>query len=171
MRAEIPLPRVSSKFLSCQKAIHIWTSLLQLKMKKGGVMQLRHARGCHMVFWEPIQPLQRVPRLACSVASLSWYPGHQLLKCYSLHCKTLTGYLLGKELPSAYTVTHSMQHCIPAPQVTAEPKMNHMSHGEHMRTMLPRAMLKLPGLSRPMNKPTSACKTSRPTQPSLRKGQ
>ena len=89
--------------------------------QKGVVMQLRHARGCHIVFWKPVQPLQRVPRLACSVASLSWYPGHQLLECYSLHCKTLTGYLLGKELPSAYTVTHSMQHCIPAPKVTAEP--------------------------------------------------
>ena len=91
-------------------------------------MQLRHARGCHMVFWKPIQPLQRVPRLACSVASLSWYPGHQLLKCYSLHCKTLAGYLLGKELPSAYTVTHSMQHCIPAPQVTAEPEGSQRPH-------------------------------------------
>ena len=45
--------------------------VLKWKMKKGGVMQLRHARGCHMVFWKPIQPLQRVPRLACSVASLS----------------------------------------------------------------------------------------------------
>ena len=88
-------------------------------IQKGGVMQLRHARGCHMVFWKPIQPLQRVPRLACSVGSLSLYPGHQLLECYSLHCKTLAGYLLGKELPSAHTVTHSMQHCIPAPEVTA----------------------------------------------------
>ena len=45
--------------------------VLKWKMKKGGVMQLSHARGCHMVFWKPIQPLQRVPRLACSVASLS----------------------------------------------------------------------------------------------------
>ena len=90
-------------------------------MKKGGVTQLRHTRGCHTVFWKPVQPLQRVPRLACSVASLSCYPGHQLLKCYSLHHNTLAGYLLGKELPSAYTVALSMQHCIPAPEVTAEP--------------------------------------------------
>ena len=134
-------------------------------------MQLSHARGCHMVFWEPIQPLQRVPRLACSVASLSWYPGHQLLKCYSLRCKTLTGYLLGKELPSAYTVTHSMQHCIPAPQVTAEPKGNQMPHCGQLGTPLPRAMLKLSGICRLVNKPTSACKATRPTQPSLRKGQ
>ena len=100
-------------------------------IQKGGVMQLRHARGCHMVFWKPVQPLQRVPRLACSVASLSWYPGHQLLKCYSLHCKTLADYLLGKELPSAYTVTHSMQDCIPAPQVTAEPIVNEKRHCLH----------------------------------------
>ena len=89
--------------------------------EKGGVMQLRHVRGCCTVFWKPVQPLQRVPRLACSVASLSLYPGHQLLECYSLHCKTLTGYLLGKEPPSAYTATHNMQHCISAPKVTAEP--------------------------------------------------
>ena len=62
-----------------------------------------------------------MPRLACSVANLGLYPGHQLLECYSLHCKTLTGYLLGKEPPSAYTATHNMQHCISAPKVTAEP--------------------------------------------------
>ena len=83
--------------------------------RKGVVMQFSHARGCHMVFWKPVPPLQRVPRLACSVASLSRYPGHQLLRSCSLHCKTFTGYLLGKELPSAYTATHSMQDCIPAP--------------------------------------------------------
>ena len=74
-------------------------------------------------FWRLVQPLQRVPRLACSVASLSRYPGHQLLRSCSLHCKTFTGYLLGKELPAAYTMTHSMQHCIPAPKVTMNPKV------------------------------------------------
>ena len=99
-----------------------------------------------MLFWEPIQSLQRVPRLACSVASLSWYLGHKLLKCHSLHCKTLTGHLSGKELPSAYTVTHSMQHCIPAPQLTAEPKGNQMPHCGQLAAPLPRAMLKLSGI-------------------------
>ena len=72
------------------------------RMQKDGVMQIRQARGCHMVFWQLIQPLQRVPKLICSVASLNLCSGHQLLECYSLHCKTLAGYLLGKGLPSAY---------------------------------------------------------------------
>ena len=84
-------------------------------------MQLRHARGCHIVFWRLFQPLQRVPMLACSVASLSCYPGHQLIGQYSLHCNALAGYLLGKGPPSAYTMAHNMQHCIPAPKVAAEP--------------------------------------------------
>ena len=86
-------------------------------------MTFGYARECCTAFWQPFRPLQRVPRLACSVASLSLYPGHQLLECYSLHCKTLTGYLLGKEPPSAYTATHNMQHCISAPKVTAEPNV------------------------------------------------
>ena len=84
-------------------------------------MQLRHARGCHMVFWKPVQPLQRVPRLACSVASLSRYPGHQLLRHCSLHRNTSTGYLLGEEPPSARRMAHDMQHCIPAPEIAAKP--------------------------------------------------
>ena len=74
-----------------------------------------------IVFWRLVQPLQRVPRLACSVASLSRYPGHQLLRHCSLHHSTSTGYLLGKEPPSAYRMAHDMQHCIPAPEVTAKP--------------------------------------------------
>ena len=74
-----------------------------------------------IVFWRLVQPLQRVPRLACSVASLSRYPGHQLLRHCSLHHSTSTGYLLGKEPPSAYRMAHDMQHCIPAPEVTPKP--------------------------------------------------
>ena len=81
---------------------------------KNAVMQLRHARGTVKAFWMSIQPLQRAPKVACSVASLSPVSGHQLREQLSLHCGVLAGYLLGKGHPSACLTIHDMDHYNPA---------------------------------------------------------
>ena len=89
--------------------------------KKNAVMQLRHARGIVKAFWKSIQPLQRVPKVACSVASLSPVSGHQLRELLSLHCDVLACYLLGKGLPSACLTARGMDHYNPALIVTVAP--------------------------------------------------
>ena len=47
------------------------------------------------------------PSLACSVASLSQSPGHQLPGCHSLHCGILTDYQLGWGRPSTWFTRHA----------------------------------------------------------------
>ena len=70
-----------------------------------------------------IQPLQRAPKVACSVASLSPVSGHQLREQLSLHCGVLAGYLLGKGQPSACLTIHGMDHYNPASIVTEGPNL------------------------------------------------
>ena len=91
-------------------------------------MQLRHARGTVKAFWMSIQPLQRAPKVACSVASLSQISGHQLREQLSLHCGVLAGYLLGKGQPSACLTIHGMDHYNPASIVTGPPNYIRFSY-------------------------------------------
>ena len=46
------------------------------KCEKDGVAHLAHTRGHCISFWLSVPPLQVAPSFACSVASLSRYPGH-----------------------------------------------------------------------------------------------
>ena len=52
-------------------------------------------------------PLQVAPSFACSVASLSQSPGHQLPGCHNLHCGILTDYQLGWGRPSTWFARHA----------------------------------------------------------------
>ena len=80
---------------------------IEVKQKKGGVVHLLLSRGHCIAFWPSIPPLQVAPSFACSVASLSRSPGHQLPGCHSLHCGILTDYLLGKGRPSTCSTGHA----------------------------------------------------------------
>ena len=44
-------------------------------INKDAVAHLVHSRGYCISFWLSVPPLQVAPRFACSVASLSRYPG------------------------------------------------------------------------------------------------
>ena len=70
-------------------------------------MPVPHSRGHCMPFWSMIPPLQVAPSFACSVASLSQSPGHQLPGCHSLHCGILTDYQLGWGRPSTWFTRHA----------------------------------------------------------------
>jgi len=63
--------------------------------EKGSVAQLQHGRGLYILFKLSILPLQVVPSLACSVASLSPFPGHYQSGADHLHDLPLTAHLLG----------------------------------------------------------------------------
>ena len=52
-------------------------------------------------------PLLVAPSFACSVASLSQSPGHQLSGCRSLHRGILTDYQLGWGKPSTWSARHA----------------------------------------------------------------
>ena len=44
--------------------------------KMSGVARVLQGRGHRIPFWLTVPPLQVVPSFACSVSSLSRYPGH-----------------------------------------------------------------------------------------------
>ena len=75
--------------------------------KKGGVVQVLLHRGHCTLFCHTIPPLQVAPSFACSVASLSQSPGHQLPGCHNLHCGILTDYQLGWGRPSTWFARHA----------------------------------------------------------------
>ena len=70
--------------------------------KAGGVARVAHRRGHCAPFWLIFPPLQVAPSFACSVASLSRFPGHQLPGCRRLHSGILTDYQLGWGKPSTW---------------------------------------------------------------------
>ena len=88
---------------------------IEVKQKKGGVVHLLLSRGHCIAFWPSIPPLQVAPSFACSVASLSRSPGHQLPGCHSLHCGILTDYLLGWGRPSTCSTGHAEFQSTPSP--------------------------------------------------------
>ena len=79
------------------------------------VVHLTHARGHCIAFWPRIPPLQVAPSFACSVASLSRSPGHQLPGCHSLRRVILADYLLGQGGPSTCLAGHGMFQSTPTP--------------------------------------------------------
>ena len=66
-----------------------------LSFQKGGVVLASHTRADCASFWLTFPPLQAVPSFACSVASLSRFPGHQLPGWRGLHREILAGCLFG----------------------------------------------------------------------------
>ena len=60
-------------------------------------------------------PLKVVPSFACSVASLSRCPGHQLPGCHSLRRGILADYLLDRGGPSTCRAGHIVLQCTPSP--------------------------------------------------------
>ncbi len=84
-------------------------------LKKVVVVHLTHARGHCIAFWPRIPPLQVAPSFACSVASLSRSPGHQLPGCHSLRRVILADYLLGQGGPSTCLAGHGMFQSTPTP--------------------------------------------------------
>ena len=71
--------------------------------KTGGVVWVTHRRGHCTPFWLIFPPLQVAPSFACSVASLSQSPDHQLSGCRSLRRGILTDYQLGWGKPSTWS--------------------------------------------------------------------
>ena len=51
------------------------TGFLSSTWQKDAVAHLAHSRGFCISFWPSVPPLQVAPSFACSVASLSRYPG------------------------------------------------------------------------------------------------
>ena len=84
--------------------------------KKGGVAHLAHSRGHCITFWPSVPPLQVAPSFACSVASLSRFPGHQLPGFRSLRHGILADYLLGQGGPSTCVTGHAVLQCTPSPK-------------------------------------------------------
>ena len=74
---------------------------------KAAVVPLLHCRGRCIPLWAVFPSLQVVLSFACSVASLSRSPGHQLPGCHSLHCGILADYLLGWGRPSTCSTGHA----------------------------------------------------------------
>ena len=83
--------------------------------KKVVVVHLTHTRGHCSAFWPSIPPLQVAPSFACSVASLSRSPGHQLPGGHSLRHVLLADYLLGWGGPSTCLAGHGVFQCTPTP--------------------------------------------------------
>ncbi len=84
--------------------------------KKGGVTHLAHTRGHCITFWPSVPPLQVAPSFACSVASLSRFPGHQLPGFHSLRHGILADYLLGQGGPSTCVTGQAVLQCTPSPK-------------------------------------------------------
>ena len=73
-----------------------------------------------VAFWPSIPPLQVVPSFACSVASLSRCPGHQLPGRHGLRQVILADYLLDQGGPSTCIAGHVALQCTPSPQFNKE---------------------------------------------------
>ena len=86
------------------------------KEKKSGVVHLAHSRGHCSSFWPSVPPLQVAPSIACSVASLSRFPGLQLPRSCSLHYKISTDYLLGWGEPSTRSAERAVLQSTPLPK-------------------------------------------------------
>ena len=80
----------------------------QMLENTGGVVHLTHTRGHCITFWPSVPPLQVAPSFACSVASLSRFPGHQLPGFHSLRHVILADYLLGQGGPSTCVTGHDV---------------------------------------------------------------
>ena len=91
-------------------------------------MQLLPSRGHPVTFNSSIPPLHVEPSSACSVASLSQFPGLQLPGYQHLHADSLADYMLGWGEASAWHRRLGGLHCIPAAiQMTGKPSRGFLS--------------------------------------------
>ena len=79
------------------------------------VVQFLCHRGSCSLFSRTVPPLQVAPSFACSVASLSQFPDHQLPGFLDLHQGILADYLLGQGATSAQTAVHDTLRCTSSP--------------------------------------------------------
>ena len=121
------------------------TVTLTVRTKKGGVTHLAHTRGHCITFWPSVPPLQVAPSFACSVASLSRFPGHQLPGFHSLRHGILADYLLGQGGPSTCVTGHAVLQCAPSPK---PPLGNRRLDTPSTRNVTPFLMKSLVGLQR-----------------------
>ena len=94
-------------------------------LHKGGVVHLTHCRGHCIAFRPSIPPLQVAPSFACSVASLSRSPGHQLSGCHCLRSEILADYLLGWGGPSTCVTGHAVLQYTPSPSPDREQEIGY----------------------------------------------
>ena len=80
------------------------------------VVNLLLHRGHCNLFSHTIPPLQAAPSFACSVASLSRFPDHQLPGCSHLRERILADYLLGWGAASARRAGHAQRQTTPSPE-------------------------------------------------------
>ena len=85
-------------------------------LAKGGVAVARRVRADSAPFWHMIPPLQAAPSFACSVASLSRFPDHQLPGCSHLRGRILADCLLGWGAASAQSAGHAQLQTTPSPK-------------------------------------------------------
>ena len=78
------------------------------------VQFLRHRGSCSL-FSHTVPPLQVAPSFACSVASLSQFPDHQLPGFLDLHQGILADYLLGQGATSAQAAVLDTLRCTSSP--------------------------------------------------------
>ena len=83
---------------------------------KGQVALATRTRGYCRSFWLTFPPLQAAPSFACSVASLSRFPDHQLPGCSHLRERILADYLLGWGAASAQSAGHAQLQTTPSPK-------------------------------------------------------
>ena len=79
------------------------------------VVQFLCHRGSCSLFSHTVPPLQVAPSFACSVASLSQFPDHQLPGFLDLHQGILADYLLGQGATSAQTAVLDTLRCTSSP--------------------------------------------------------
>ena len=80
------------------------------------VVNLLLHRGHCNSFSHTIPPLQAAPSFACSVASLSRFPDHQLPGCSHLRERILADCLLGWGAASAQSAGHAQLQTTPSPK-------------------------------------------------------
>ena len=83
--------------------------------EKVGVVQVPRRRGSYIPFSHTVPPLQVAPSFACSVASLSQFPDHQLPGFLDLHQGILADYLLGQGATSAQAAVLDTLRCTSSP--------------------------------------------------------
>ena len=103
------------------------------KEKKVVVVNLLLHRGHCNSFSHTIPPLQAAPSFACSVASLSRFPDHQLPGCSHLRERILADCLLGWGAASAQSAGHAQLQTTPSPKPERNRGNPHMTFRGHLK--------------------------------------
>ena len=93
-------------------------------LQKGGVVTIADHRGNCIAFWLSVPSLQAVPSFACSVASLSLFPGPSLPGTHGLSHTCLPGCLLDGGKPFACRAEFVTILVPPPPQVFGDRRVS-----------------------------------------------